>query len=134
MPEAGHLLPGQKPWLVRLRRLRISGLSDCDDDVLTSHVAMRIRDHIIPHVASFVKAATKIYPDEGSVFKLLTERYGYEYAAAGRDVVAVLCRSLRARQPSEIACAQSQRFDHTPSNSDRGLAEPFQINRTITIA
>ncbi len=57
----------------------VFGIVERNGDVLTRHVAMRTKDHIIPHVVSFVKPGSKIYTDKASAFKLLTERYGYEH-------------------------------------------------------
>ena len=57
----------------------VFGIVERGGDVLTRHVAMRRKSHIIPHVVTFVKPGSKIYTDEGSAFKLLTEKYGYEH-------------------------------------------------------
>jgi transposase len=57
----------------------VFGIVERGGDVLTRHIAMRTKDHIIPHIVTFVKPGTKIYTDEGSAFKLLTEKYGYEH-------------------------------------------------------
>jgi hypothetical protein len=35
--------------------------------------------HIIPHIVKFVKPGSKINTDEGSNFKLLKERFGYDH-------------------------------------------------------
>jgi transposase-like protein len=46
---------------------------------------MRTKAHIIPHVVTYVKPGTKIYTDEGSAFKLLTEKFGYEHEAVNHS-------------------------------------------------
>jgi transposase-like protein len=48
-------------------------------DVVTRHIVARTKRHIVPHIVSFVKPETKISTDEGSAFRLLTEKYGYEH-------------------------------------------------------
>ena len=57
------------------------GIVERNGDVLTRHVQMRTKAHIIPHVVTYVKPGTKIYTDEGSAFRLLTEKYGYDHQA-----------------------------------------------------
>jgi transposase len=73
----------------------VFGIVERDGDVLTRHVAMRTKAHIIPHVVTFVKPGTKIYTDEGSAFKLLTEKYGYEHEAVDHSA-----QGIRARRRS----------------------------------
>ena len=59
----------------------VFGIVERNGDVLTRHVQMRSKAHIIPHVVTYVKPGSKIYTDEGSAFRLLTEKYGYEHEA-----------------------------------------------------
>ena len=48
-------------------------------DVVTRVVQMRTKAHIIPHIVKFVKPGSKINTDEGSNFKLLKERLGFDH-------------------------------------------------------
>src|SRR6201999_4071507 len=57
----------------------VLGMVERNGDVVTRHVMSRTKSHLIPHIVSYVKPGTKIYSDEGSAFRLLTERYGYEH-------------------------------------------------------
>ena len=63
----------------------VFGIVERNGDVLTRHVQMRTKAHIIPHVVTYVKPGTKIYSDKDSAFKLLTERYGYEHEMVDHD-------------------------------------------------
>jgi hypothetical protein len=57
----------------------VLGMIERGGDVVTRHIVARTKRHIVPHIVSFVKPETKIYTDEGSAFRLLTEKYGYEH-------------------------------------------------------
>src|SRR5205085_5979526 len=57
----------------------VLGIVERGGDVVTRHVVARTKRHIVPHIVSFVKPGSRLYTDEGSAFKLLTERYGYEH-------------------------------------------------------
>ena len=48
----------------------VFGIVERNGDVLTRHVQMRTKAHIIPHVVTYVKPGTKIYTDEGSAFRV----------------------------------------------------------------
>lgn len=57
----------------------VLGIIERGGDVVTRVVQMRTKDHLIPHIVKFVKPGSKINTDEGSAFKLLTEKYGFEH-------------------------------------------------------
>jgi transposase len=63
----------------------VFGIVERNGDVLTRHVAMRTKVHVIPHVVTFVKPGSKIYSDRESAFKLLTEKYGYDHEMVDHD-------------------------------------------------
>jgi hypothetical protein len=55
-------------------RAVVFGIVERGGDVLTRHVQMRTKAHIIPQVVTFVKRGSKIYTDEAPAFRLLTEK------------------------------------------------------------
>lgn len=57
----------------------VLGMIERGGDVVTRVVQMRTKDHLIPHIVKFVKPGSKINTDEGSAFKLLKERYGFDH-------------------------------------------------------
>lgn len=57
----------------------VLGIVERGGDVVTRVVQMRTKHHIIPHIVKFVKPGSKINTDEGSNFKLLKERYGFDH-------------------------------------------------------
>ena len=57
----------------------VFGIVERGGDVVTRHVQMRTKHHLVPHIVKFAKAGSKIYTDEASAFRTLTERHGYEH-------------------------------------------------------
>jgi transposase-like protein len=57
----------------------VLGIVERGGDVVTRVVQTRTKHHIIPHIVKFVKPGSKINTDEGSNFKLLKERYGFDH-------------------------------------------------------
>ena len=57
----------------------VFGIVERGGDVVTRHVQMRTKAHIIPHIVKFVKPGSKINTDEGSNFRLLKEKYGFDH-------------------------------------------------------
>jgi transposase len=57
----------------------VLGMVERGGDVVTRHVLARTKGHLIPHIVRFVKPASRLYTDEASAFRLLTERYGYDH-------------------------------------------------------
>lgn len=57
----------------------VLGMVERGGDVVTRHIVARTKRHIVPHIVNFVKPGTRLYTDEGSAFKLLTEKHGYEH-------------------------------------------------------
>ncbi len=63
----------------------VVGMVERGGDVLTRQVRTRRKGEILPHVMKFVKRGSKVYTDEGSAFKALTERGGYEHEAVNHS-------------------------------------------------
>jgi len=57
----------------------VLGIVERGGDVVTRVVQMRTKHHIIPHIVKFVKPGSKINTDEGSNFKLLKEKFGFDH-------------------------------------------------------
>jgi transposase len=57
----------------------VLGMIERGGDVVTRMVQARTKHHIIPHIVKFVKPGSKINTDEGSNFKLLKERFGFDH-------------------------------------------------------
>ena len=57
----------------------VLGIVERGGDVVTRVVQARTKHHIIPHIVKFVKPGSKINTDEGSNFKLLKEKFGFDH-------------------------------------------------------
>jgi transposase-like protein len=63
----------------------VLGIIERGGDVLTRHVLGRSHPHLLPHVARYVKAGSKIYTDEWPGYEALVERFGYEHEAVNHS-------------------------------------------------
>ena len=59
----------------------VLGIVERGGDVLTRHVLGRHHTDMLPHLAHYVKAGSKIYTDDWSGYDALTERHGFEHEA-----------------------------------------------------
>src|SRR5215831_3008838 len=77
--EADETFIGGKDEMGHDDKSVVLGVVERGGDVVTRVVQMRTKDHLIPHIVKFVKPGSKINTDEGSNFKLLKERYGFDH-------------------------------------------------------
>jgi transposase-like protein len=77
--EADETFIGGKDKAVKDDKAVVFGVVERGGDVVTKHVVARTKHHIVPQIVTFVKPGSKLYTDEGSAFKLLTEKYGYDH-------------------------------------------------------
>lgn len=77
--EADETFIGGKDKAGKDDKAVVFGVVERGGDVVTKHVVARTKHHIVPQIVTFVKPGSKLYTDEGSAFKLLTEKYGYDH-------------------------------------------------------
>jgi transposase len=77
--EADETFIGGKDKLGEDDKAIVLGIVERGGDVVTRVVQMRTKQHIIPHIVKFVKPGSKINTDEGSNFKLLKEKFGFDH-------------------------------------------------------
>ena len=77
--EADETFIGGKDDIGHDDKAVVLGMIERGGDVVTRVVQMRTKAHIIPHIVKFVKPGSKINTDEGSNFKLLKERLGFDH-------------------------------------------------------
>lgn len=77
--EADESFFGGKDELGQDDKAIVLGIVERGGDVVTRVVQMRTKHHIIPHIVKFVKPGSKINTDEGSNFKLLKEKFGFDH-------------------------------------------------------
>jgi transposase len=63
----------------------VFGIVERNGDVLTRFVRGRRQPDLLPHIKKFVKPGSKIYTDDWTGYKALTERFGYEHEAVNHS-------------------------------------------------